>query len=88
MVREPQTLGERLALVRNQHGITQAQVAQLLGVSRCEVTDYEQGQEVPLPVLVKCCDVFAVRWPWRVSGLGARAQHPASCGRSDSAALW
>ncbi len=78
--REPQTLGERFAFVRNQHGITQWRMAQLLGVSRQEVTDYEQGQEAPLPVLVKFCEVFAVRWPWLVEGLGVRERHSAPRG--------
>ena len=56
--RDPQTLGERLHLVRNEHGITQGQAAQLLGVSRCQVTAYEHGQDVPLPVLVTFCEVL------------------------------
>jgi len=41
--REPQTLGERLFLVRNEHGLTWGQVARLLGVETLDVAAYEQG---------------------------------------------
>ncbi len=80
MVRDPQTLGERLAYVRNRHGLTQWRMSQVLGVSRQEVTDYEHGSDVPLSVLVRYCEVFAVRWPWLVEGLGVRGQQPAKLG--------
>jgi DNA-binding XRE family transcriptional regulator len=82
VVRDPQTLGERLALVRNRHGMTQWQMSQVVGVSRQDVTDYEHGQEVPLPVLVMVGEVFGVRWLWLADGLGAREQQ-ARCGWFD-----
>ncbi len=71
---DPHTLAERLASVRNKHGITQWVMSQVLGVSRQAVTDYENGQEVPLSVLVKFGEVFKVRWFWLVDGIGAREQ--------------
>ena len=73
--RDPQTLGERLALVRKEHGITQWQTAQLLGVSRSRVTDYEHGRKVPLSVLATFCEVFVVRWYWLTCGIGAKEKH-------------
>lgn len=37
-------IGERLARLRKEHGITQGQMAELLGVSQPIVSDYERGE--------------------------------------------
>lgn len=83
MVRDPQTLGERLTLVRNQHGITRWHTAQVLGVLTQEVAEAEQNSQASLLYLATFCDLFRVRWPWLVDGLGAREQYPAMRSRSD-----
>jgi hypothetical protein len=70
--REPQTLAERLFLVRNEHGLTWGQVAQLLGVEARGVAAYEQGHPVAQRILVTFADVFAVQWDWLLFGSGQR----------------
>ena len=67
---EPQTLGERLFLVRNEHGLTWGQVAQLLDVETLDVSAYEQGQPVSQRVLMAFSEVFAVQWDWLLFGRG------------------
>ena len=68
--REPQTLGERLFLVRNEHGLTWGNVAQLLGVESLDVAAYERGHPIPQGVLAAFADVFAVQWDWLLLGVG------------------
>jgi transcriptional regulator with XRE-family HTH domain len=70
--RDPQTLGERLRLVRLEHGITWGQVAHLLGVETLEVAAYEQGDPIPQPVLAAFADVFGVQGDWLLFGTGQR----------------
>ena len=70
--REPQTLGERLFLVRNDHGLTWGTVADLLGVETLDVAAYEQGHPVAQPVLAAFSTVFAVQWDWLLFGSGQR----------------
>ena len=70
--REPHTLGERLLLVRNEHGLTWGHVAHVLGVTTQGVAAYEQGFPVPQPVLAAFADVFAVQWDWLLMGVGQR----------------
>ena len=88
MVHEPHTVGERLAFVRQAHGLTWGATAQLLGVAPGDVAGYEQGQEAPLAVLVTFCDVFAVRWYWLVEGRGASAKPPMAGNESAGAPPW
>ena len=70
--REPQTLGERLFLVHNEHRFTWRQVAQLLDIETLDVTAYEQGHPVAQRILVAFADVFAVQWDWLLFGSGQR----------------
>lgn len=54
-------LGERIALLRKAHGITQAQLAEVLGVSQQTVQAYEVGrrriQVAALPVVARTLKV-------------------------------
>ena len=54
-------LGERIALLRKTHGITQAQLAEVLGVSQQTVQAYEVGrrriQVAALPVVASTLSV-------------------------------
>ena len=74
MLPEPHTMGERIAWVRQTHGLTWGAVAALLGVHARDVAGYEQGQTVPLPVLAQFCALFGLRWYWLVDGIGERTQ--------------
>lgn len=74
MLPEPHSLGERMAWVRQAHGLTWGAVAALLGVTAHDLARYERGRTVPLPVLARFCTVFAVRWYWLVDGIGGRTQ--------------
>ncbi|MBS5983903.1 MAG: helix-turn-helix transcriptional regulator [Clostridium butyricum] len=54
-------LGERIKLLRKEHGITQDQLAEYINVSRSSVNGYENdGVEPSLNVLVKIADRFNV----------------------------
>lgn len=41
---DQETAGQRIALVRKQKGLTQVQLATLLGVARTQITDIETGR--------------------------------------------
>lgn len=41
---KPETIGERLARMRRERGITQQEMAELLGTSQPIVSDYERGE--------------------------------------------
>lgn len=41
---EPETIAQRLGRLRREKGITQAEMAELLGVSQPIVSDYERGE--------------------------------------------
>ena len=69
---DPQTLSERLFLVRNEHGLTWGQVAQLLDVETLTVAAYEKGCPVPQRTLAAFSQVFAVQWDWLLFGSGQR----------------
>ncbi|MBY6915368.1 helix-turn-helix domain-containing protein [Clostridium botulinum] len=54
-------LGDRIKLLRKEHGITQDQLAEYINVSRSSVNGYENdGVEPSLSVLVKISDRFNV----------------------------
>ena len=72
LTHDPQTLSERLFLVRNEHGLTWGQVARLLGVATLDVAAYEKGSPVAQSILVVFADVFAVQWDWLLFGSGQR----------------
>ena len=69
---EPQTMAERLAVVRKEHGLTRRQVALLLGWETRHVEAYEHGQPVPFPILRAFCELFAVQGVWLLRGIGQR----------------
>ena len=70
--RAPQTLGERLFLVRTEHGLTWGQGARRLGVETLDVAAFEQGHPVQPRVLREFSEVFAVQWAWLLLGVGQR----------------
>ena len=57
-----ETIGERLARIRKERGITQQEMAELLSTSQPIVSDYERG-ETPVARRAHCEDGCH---PWRV----------------------
>ncbi|MFZ7131866.1 MAG: helix-turn-helix domain-containing protein [Eubacteriales bacterium] len=54
-------LSEKLKVLREQHHLTQMQIANILGISRVAYTKYESGQNTPtLDKLKKIADLFVV----------------------------
>lgn len=69
------TLGERLARLRNQKGLSQDALAELLGVSRQSVSKWETDASVPeLDKLVKLGDLFEVSLDELVRGEASPAR--------------
>lgn len=58
---EPQSLGVRIAQLRKDRGMTQAELAERLGVSQPVVSDYENDViRLPADVVVQFAEIFAV----------------------------
>lgn len=54
-------IGDRLRQARRQHGLTQGQVAALLGLNRTAYTHYENGVNMPdVLTLVRLAEVYGV----------------------------
>ena len=54
-------LGQRIAQLRKEHGLTQAQLAELLGISQQQVASFEAGRRrVPVSVLPTLASTLAV----------------------------
>jgi transcriptional regulator with XRE-family HTH domain len=68
MAREPVTkeaIAQRLRLAREQAGLSQGQVAKLLGLHRPSVTEAEAGRRrVTAEELVKLADLYGVSMSW------------------------
>ena len=56
------TFGEKLKQSRESKGISQAELARKIGVSRAAVTRYESGErkEIAAPIVIAICDVLGV----------------------------
>lgn len=58
---EGETLGERLARLRRERGLTQVELAQRLGVAQPVVSDYERGElRLHGQLIVKLTDILGV----------------------------
>lgn len=54
-------LGEKIYYLRKKHGLSQEQLAEVLGVSRQAVSKWEAGQSVPdIDKILSVCDCFSV----------------------------
>ena len=54
-------LGERIAQLRKEHGLTQVQLAKLLGISQQLMTAHERGtRKVPVSMLPKLSKIFGM----------------------------
>jgi transcriptional regulator with XRE-family HTH domain len=57
----PETIGQRLARLRRERGLTQVELAQRLGVAQPVVSDYERGElRLHGQLIVKLTDILAV----------------------------
>jgi len=58
---QPETIGQRLARLRRERGLTQVELAQRLGVAQPVVSDYERGElRLHGQLIVKLTDILAV----------------------------
>jgi transcriptional regulator with XRE-family HTH domain len=65
----PMTFGRRLAETRNARGITQAELARALGVSRGAVSQWESGKNDPdFENAQKAANYLAVDFAWLITG--------------------
>ncbi len=56
-----QYFGEKIRALRLEKGLTQAQLADMIGVVKGSISAYEQGKKHPsVEVLIKLCSVFDV----------------------------
>lgn len=57
--------GERLRLIREAHELSQLELADVIGVTRTQITNLERGSTEPgLRVLVALCEHFEVSADW------------------------
>lgn len=62
---EEQTAGQLIRQVRQDLGLTQAQFAEMIGVTRVIVTRWETGQAAPSKTIVKFVELIATLKPGR-----------------------
>ena len=67
-------LGDRLRAIRKEHGLTQQNIAEVLGVDRTTYTVYEGGSITPSPAtLVKLSQIYNVTVGYLI---GVEENHP------------
>lgn len=79
MVDKPgaKALGERIAQARAERGVSQADLARAIAVSRSAVTQWESGRSEPSSAnLRRISEFLEVSIEWLSAGRGERAQHP------------
>lgn len=68
-----QTIGKRLAFIRNEKGYTQTSLAAAIGVSRGVISNIEYDQNEPLPVVTNAlCAELGIHKEWLLTGQGER----------------
>lgn len=71
------TFGQRLKQVRALTGMTQADFATTIGISRNPITAAEKDKSVLQPLTIKrICDLFEVREEWLKDGKGEMKEQP------------
>jgi transcriptional regulator with XRE-family HTH domain len=61
--------GQRFKAARKQRGLSQEQIAVVMGVSRVSVSHYENGKNFPqIAELVRFCEEYKVSMDWLVLG--------------------
>jgi transcriptional regulator with XRE-family HTH domain len=68
------TLGARIAELRKEHGLSQAQLAKRLGISQPAAANYERDmRDPPAQLLIRLCTEFNVNAAWLLLGVGNMA---------------
>ena len=71
------TLGDRLRKSREDAGLSQAQLAEALAVSRNTIGNAETGARRPLPITIRAwADATGVPLPWLLTGEAPRDYTP------------
>lgn len=66
---EPQALGQRLRWAREQAGLSQGQIARMLGYHRPTISQIEAGQRVVRPdELARFAELYDVKEAWIIKG--------------------
>ena len=66
-----QEIGKRLRLIREEKGITQAELGEKLGIQFQHVSKYERGETVPTwENLIKLNELYNVNINWLLTGKG------------------
>ena len=75
-MREMEDILERLRLAREQAGLSQGQVAKLLGMeSPATISHYESGlRGLHVEMLLKLCEIYDVAPVWVMTGVGSKSQ--------------
>jgi transcriptional regulator with XRE-family HTH domain len=64
-------LKDRLALIRNEHGLNRTQFARRIGSTPKAYSNYELGIRKPLDIFVNnICNTFSINKQWLLSGTG------------------
>lgn len=66
------TFGERLKAARKAHGITQAELAKLAGISQTTIADIERGRNKGSTEVLKLAKSLEVSPDWLATGKGTR----------------
>ena len=74
------TVGERLKTLREEMGLSQKKMAELLDVTQPSINRYEHGKAVPIEVLIGYADYFDVSMDYITAAV---MSHRASCIRHD-----
>lgn len=71
----PETLNKRIQFIRKKHGYKQAEVAQILKISRVTYTKYETGnRNIPTEVIIGLAKIYSLTTDF-ILGLSAKPEH-------------
>lgn len=69
MINPAQTIGERLDIVRKREGFSQAEFAELLGISRSSLQNYlKDERDIPTSILSKLLEKLSIDPSWMIQG--------------------
>ena len=77
------TIGERVKKSRQEEGLTQTQLGEILGMTKSNVSDYERNKaNPPIKVLMKISDLCKIDFEWLATGRGDKAPRTESDDRA------
>ena len=80
---EPEVIGDRIALARKEIGLTQEELADLVGVSTRSLQGYESGDVVPYRHMGKIAEITQKEVTWLLHGASETVE-PAQLDRIES----